>query len=330
MLTKEPVSIRPVFSYLWKQNLDPFYQTLDGTLGASKSAIPAVLPDLQEIKCKLKENVYKHTHECITDVCKALEKYENSAKGIVASGIGNTEEVKNMFALKDIFWMFFKDCLKTASEAYSIIVDNRSYNGLSKDDRYYLRRAVIGPVRNLDMNMQGYVEPSLFLTNISLDHTLQDLIYSYNVYTIHTNTLDFSQIPLYLHCRCQDEACLRPTLRCLGEDLFNLQMEAEVPLILNLAFPRKTETMLEKREDIRSIDALVDFIQGSDKKCSKKKKKGKRKRKTILDQNENMIRSITDTRVSVEESEEEEAEEWIEEFSDPERELETTGTRYYH
>ena len=258
------------------------FKAFDMTLDTFTLPKPEHIPDFSKIKSKLRLDTYDHADNCLSDVYDVLSRYENSAH--VLTGSGRSTEGERRLGLKRDLGRTFKE-FQQAIQTYNADGEDLEFTEFWKTDQTNSITGVtivIGPVRDFVVSELENALPSVFLTGVKPNTTLQDLIYSYNFYTKLKieEELDMSKehFPTTYFClheepsRCKD-------LHCLSGSIIKLQTYASVPILFNLAFP-SIRKIKRNVEDSRNVDALVNFIEGCDTSKKQLVQKEKEKKKT--------------------------------------------------
>ena len=258
------------------------FKAFDMTLDTFTLPKPEHFPDFSKIKSKLRLNTYDHADSCLSDVYDVLSRYENSAH--VLTGSGRSTEGERRLGLKRDLGKTFKE-FQQAIQTYNADGEELEFKEFwKKDQKNSITEVtiVIGPVRDFVVSELENALPSVFLTGVKPDTTLEDLIYSYNFYTKLNieEELDMSaeNFPTTYFCLHEEQSSCKD-LRCLFGSIIKLQTYASVPVLFNLSFPsiRKINRDIE---DPRNVDALVNYIEGCVTKKKQLVQKEKEKKKT--------------------------------------------------
>ena len=261
------------------------FPAFDLTINTFESSLPEHLPDFSKIKSKLRLNVYQHSVECMQEVYEQLARYENSA--IVVSNAKCLEEGRRRLLLK-------KDLGRTLQEFQQAI---QSYQGgagfrdtgIGFDDYWKSNAFVdeklkdkviyVGPVRDFDEQTCISSPPTIALAGLTEATRVSHLLDSYNFH------LDYKYMYTVTSVFCLDKCMLQslcePDSDPLVLDLIPARVRDADWTKFHFAFHLKESTVPQPMEDSRDIDALVDFIEGTNEAPGDgKKKKRKTKRRS--------------------------------------------------
>ena len=261
------------------------FPAFDLTINTFESSLPEHLPDFSKIKSKLRLNVYQHSVECMQEVYEQLARYENSA--IVVSNAKCLEEGRRRLLLK-------KDLGRTLQEFQQAI---QSYQGgagfrdtgIGFDDYWKSNAFVdeklkdkviyVGPVRDFDEQTCISSPPTIALAGLTEATRVSHLLDSYNFH------LDYKYMYTVTSVFCLDKCMLQslcePDSDPLVLDLIPARVRDADWTKFHFAFHLKESTIPQPMEDSRDIDALVDFIEGTNEAPGDgKKKKRKTKRRS--------------------------------------------------
>ncbi|XP_023321447.1 rho-associated protein kinase 1 [Eurytemora carolleeae] len=258
------------------------FQAFDMTIETYTLPLPEHLPDFSKIILKLNKMNYVHADKCMSDVYDVLARYENSA--YILENTGKVEEGERRLNLKRDLSKTLKEFQQAIQSYNGEVVSEMCFNDFWEKDEYRKSGSpenifVLGPVRNFTY-IDSYVgEPTLYLSGVTENTSLEELILSYEKYTkIKVDERwAFEELDFSIFCSNEEHEHIH-SVQCFIQPIFRLQDALGLARKVSLAVPLQ----FKEKEDHRDIDALVDFIQGEPESTQNKKKNKKKKRKSNL------------------------------------------------
>jgi len=225
-------------------------------------SLPRHQPNFELVTVKLDQGLYQHAKTCLKDIADILKSYGKSGVSLIQN---EDEDLKiegatMLFLKKEMeqslreFWTFM--------QTYAIEQEEQEEENEAIDEESEVEQIIIvGPIRDFSGEGTLEEEPSIFLYGMDDNTTVDDLIFSYCIYTKLDNAddrLEFTSLNLAQYCSEDHEH----QLGCLMEPFFRFQKNNDLQQHFHLALQRVSRNGGVHIEDGRNVDDLVDFIEG--------------------------------------------------------------------